>query len=143
MRDCFVLGERSIAVLIKWNEIIQKKEKTLETELQRLHPDPLYPAVAVLTATGYSGSGHPTNQTFPVSGSEFNKRIKTVAGADQDFSSPSFRRSGATHALCCDVTAAVIRTMGDRKSNVDLHSLDQRHQSLHTGLCCQPSFSSL
>ena len=74
--------------LIKWNEIIQKKEKTLETELQRLHPDPLYPAVAVLTATGCSGSGNPTNQTFPSSGSEFNKRIKAVAGADQDFSSP-------------------------------------------------------
>ena len=62
MPDCFVFGDRSIAVLIIWNEIIQKKEKTLETEWQRLHPDPLYPAVAVPTATGCSGSGHPTNR---------------------------------------------------------------------------------
>ena len=105
MYDCFVLGDRSIRVLIKWKEIIQKKEKTLETELQRLHPDPMYPAVAVPTATGCSGSGHPTDQTFTVSGSEFNKWIKTVAGADQDFSSPSFKRGCVPYALCCGFTS--------------------------------------
>lgn len=45
--------------------------------------------------------------------------------AGTDFYSPSFRRGSAMHALSCGIPAAVIRAMGDWKSNVYLNYLDQ------------------
>ena len=106
-------------------------------------PSP-HPTTAVIMAFGCSGRGNPTDQAFPISCTEFNKKVKALAGAD--FSSHSFRRGGATHALSSGVPVAVIQTMGDWKSNVYLSYLDQLLLSVishYTDGCTLPAFLHL
>lgn len=122
-RDCFVLDDTCLKISVKWSKTIQRKEKTLSIELPCLYPHPLCPVSAVMHAFRHRAQAPPTSQAFPISGAEFNRRIKSLAGPS--FSSHSFRRGGATHALTCGIPAAVIKVFGDWKSNVYLNYLDQ------------------
>ena len=122
-RDCFFVHDNMLTIIVKWSKTIQKKEKTLSIHLPCLHPHPLCPVSAVMHAFRKSYNCPPTAPAFPLTGAVFNRRVKALAGPF--FSSHSFRRGGATHALSCGIPSAVIKVFGDWSSNVYLNYLDQ------------------
>lgn len=121
-REAFAISGNALSIAIKWSKTIQLKEKTIVINLPCIYPHPLCPVTAILKAFKLN-AGAPSAQAFPLSGPEFNRRVKVLAGPE--FSSHSFRRGGATHALSCGIPAAVIKCFGDWKSDVFYNYLDQ------------------
>ena len=67
MSDCFVLGDRSIAVLIKWNEIIQKRRrKCLTLNYSAFTPTPFTPLSLFLRRLAAAVAAIPLTKLSPV-----------------------------------------------------------------------------
>ena len=124
--DCFSFENNSINLDIRWSKTIQCKEKVVNIKLPRLSGHPLCPYTAVQTLFDRHRDKSPRAQAFPIKGSYFNRRLRSLTkDCPGDFSSHSFRRGGATWALMSGIPEAVIKLLGDWSSDCYLRYLDQ------------------
>lgn len=123
-RDSFIADENgSLTVVVRWSKTIQRRERTHTIVLPSIAPHPLCPVTAVVKSFQCTTPAAPNSQAFPMASSKFDAKLKTLAG--KDYSSHSFRRGGATHALSCGIPGEVIKVLGDWQSNCYLSYLDQ------------------
>lgn len=124
-RGSFIVDTDSSALTaqLHWSKTIQYKERSQTIRFPCLAPHPLCPVTAVIASFRATAPSDPKAPAFPMTAAQFNARLKRLAG--QEYSSHSFRRGGATHALSCGIPGEVIKILGDWRSSAYMSYLDQ------------------
>jgi hypothetical protein len=88
-RDNFlVTNNESVTLAVSWSKTIQRKERTLYINLPVLVDHPLCPVSEIVAMLRAVGPAHPKSQSFPIRGSEFNKRLRALTAREAGISRP-------------------------------------------------------
>lgn len=129
--DFSLNSDRSLTIEVRWSKTIQYRERKQVVNLPVLHPHPLCPVSALCRALHTSPAQPGTAQAFPLSSSQFDRKLKTAVGGEQGhITSHSFRRGGAVQCLAAGVPGEVVKLMGDWKSTAYLAYLDNLPQDM-------------
>ena len=129
--DFRLFRDQSLSITVRWSKTIHFREREYCVRFPVLRTHPLCPVTAISKAFQMTSSLPSASLAFPMSGKQFDKRLKeTIDGSRGHFSPHNFRRGGATHALATGSPSEIIRIFGDWKPQVYLACLDQMPENV-------------
>ena len=136
LQHCIV-HDWGLSLVMRYSKTVQYKERQTFVALPWNRNAILCPARTLLISVKMSGSYRPDHSLFSyklgsrihqMTYSLFTSKLKSVFGSlgisCHKYSGHSFRRGGATHAICSGLPAEIIKSQGDWKSLAYLGYID-------------------